>query len=65
MIIDKYLNKEVIIEEKRYQVASTIQLKGMNNNRLEGMITNFDENFIELDNNCLINLKHVYRIILK
>lgn len=64
-MLEKYLNKEVIIEEKRYQISSTIQLKGTNNNRIEGIITNIFGDFIELDNNSLINLKHVYRIILK
>lgn len=69
--LEKYLNKQVIIEEKLYQFASTISQSGMAKmavaaqNRIEGIITDFDEDFIELDNNSLISRKHVYRIILK
>ena len=64
-MLEKYLNKEVIIEEKRFELSSTVQLKGMNNNRIEGIMTNYFGDFIELDNNCLINTKYIYRIILK
>ena len=68
--LEKYLNKEVIIEEKLYELPSTITNKPMTTgvhglNKKEGMITDFDEDFIELDNNTLITRKHIYRITLK
>ncbi len=34
-------------------------------NKIEGKITDFDEDFIELDNNQLISRKHIYRSMLK
>ena len=71
-MLEKYLNKEVKIEEKLYNSISTVYATGMGKslsmgmtNIIEGMITDFDEDFIELDNNSLINRKHIYRIILK
>ena len=70
-MLEKYLNKEVIIEEKLYASVSTVvdtagkKINLLAVNRIEGMITDFDENFIELDNNSLINRTHIYRIILK
>ena len=68
-MLEKYLNKEVVIEEKNYQFPSTLHLGRMasvaTQNEITGIITDFDDDFIELDNNSLINRKHIYRIILK
>ena len=70
-MLEKYLNKEVIIEEKLYQYSSTISELGMakmsiaTQNRTEGTITAIDENFVELDNTMLISRKFIYRIIIK
>lgn len=70
-MLEKYLNKEVIIEEKLYQYASTISNEGMAKmtlacqNRISGVVTAIDNNFIELDNNSMINLNYIYRIRLK
>jgi len=70
-MLEKYLNKEVVIEEKLYQYASTISQSGMakmsiaTQNQISGIVTAMDDEFIELDNNMLITRKHIYRIILK
>ena len=66
----KYLNKEVVIEEKNYQSPSTFEIGGKAvggalYNKIEGIITDFDADFIELDNTMLISRKFVYRIRLK
>ena len=70
-MLEKFLNKNVIIEEKLYQFSSTISKTGMGSmtlaaqNQIEGIITAFDENFIELDNNSIINRNFIYKITLK
>lgn len=70
-MLEKYLNKEVIVEEKLYQYSSTISQSKMaqmaigTQNRTEGILTAIDDNFIELDHNQLIARNHIYRIILK
>ena len=68
-MLEKYLNKEVIIEEKLYEYPSINgygkMVSAIEKNRIEGIITDIQGNFIELDNNSLINIKHIYRIILK
>lgn len=67
--IEKYLNKQVIIEEKNYQYPSTAHIGGFGGlatqNEIEGIITDFDTDFIELDNTMLISRKFIYRIRLK
>ncbi len=71
--LEKYLNKEVTVEEKLYQSLSTVKDTSLGRintnmgtiNRLDGILTDFDEDFIELDNKMLIARKHIYRIILK
>ena len=71
MLLEKCLNKEVIVEEKLYQYASTIsqykiaQMSIGIQNRIEGTLTAIDDEFIELDHNQLIARKHIYRITLK
>lgn len=70
-MLEKFLNREVIIEEKLYQYASTISESPMarmavaTQNRVSGTITAIDENFIELDHTSLIARKFIYRIIMK
>ena len=70
-MLEKYLNKEVIIEEKLYQYASTISGTGMarmavaTQNRITGTITAIDDNFVELDHTELIARQFIYRIIMK
>lgn len=70
-MLEKYLNKEIIVEEKLFNSASTISEYGMSRmspsvqNRIYGVLTGYDEDFIELDNNSLIERNHIYRIRLK
>jgi len=70
-VLEKYLNKQIIVEEKLFHSASTISENGMARmafavqNRICGILTGFDDNFIELDNSSLIERKYIYRIILK
>lgn len=70
-MLEKYLNKEVIIEEKQYNSISTISQMKMSKNaigvlcRVEGIITAIDDEFVEVDNKMLIARKFIYRIILK
>ena len=67
--LEKYLNKQVVIEEKNYQYPSTIHMGRMagvvTQNETEGTTTAFDEDFVELDNTMLISRKFIYRIRLK
>lgn len=70
-MLEKYLNKQIIVEEKLFHSASTISENGMARmavavqNRIYGVLTGYDERFIELDNNSLIERNYIYRIILK
>ena len=68
-MLEKYLNKEVIIEEKNYQFPSTVHVGHMTGlatqNEIEGTITAIDDEFIEIDNKMIIARKFIYRIILK
>ena len=73
-MLEDYLNKEVVVEEKLYNTASTIYTtsdfaknlssKGMTN-VVEGILTNISNDYIELNNKMLITKKHIYRITLK
>ena len=67
-MLEKYLNKEVIIEEKLYNIQSTRKedkwfLETLN--KISGTITAIDEDFVELDNTSLISRKFIYRISMK
>ena len=70
-MLEKYLNKEVIIEEKLFNLSSTISRSGMakmtlgTQNQISGLLTAMDDEFVELDNNILVARKYIYRIILK
>lgn len=70
-MLEKYLNKEIIVEEKLFNSASTVSECGISRmspalrNRIYGILTGYDEDFIELDNNSLIERNHIYRIRLK
>ena len=74
-MLENYLNKNVAIEEKLFHLPSAISEKTKNEmphavkvnqvNTIEGIITDFDENYIELDNKMLIARKFIYRITLK
>ena len=72
-MLEKYLNKEVIIEEKLYNASSTVYTEsgfaqrmsmGMTN-VTEGILTAIENEYIELDNKMLIARKFIYRITLK
>jgi len=71
-MLEKYLNKQVIVEEKLYNHSSTAYsssgfAKSLSmgvTNSIEGTLTDIDDDFVELDNNSLILKKHIYRIIL-
>lgn len=68
-MLEKFLNKEVVIEEKIYNGPSTLYVNKMAGivfqNKVEGIITAIDDEFVELDNNSLIARKFIYRITLK
>ena len=72
-ILEKYLNKEVIIEEKLYNSSSTVYTESNYAKRMsmgmtnitEGILTSIEDDYIELDNKMLIARKFIYRIILK
>lgn len=72
-MLEKYLNKQVIIEEKLYNSSSTVYATSNfaknfsmgTTNITEGVLTGIENDFIELDNNTLILKKHIYRIKLK
>lgn len=58
-MLDKYIGKSVEIYEKMYNGISLLKMRG---NKITGMVTAIDNNFIELDNKILINIKHIYVI---
>ena len=67
-MLEKYLNKNVIIEEKLYGdlISTMASERGIYTKyRIEGIITAIDDEFIELDNKMIIARKFIYRIILK
>jgi len=68
-MLEKYLNKEVIIEEKLYKYPSTLLFRrtgpDITQNKVEGTITAIDDEFVEVDNRMLISRKFIYRITLK
>ena len=61
-MLDKYLNKQVVIEEKKYGYKSGACDSNVST---EGIITAIDDDFIELNNNVLIARKFIYKIIIK
>ena len=71
-MLEKYLNKQVIVEEKLYNHSSTAYsssgfTKSLSmgvTNSIEGTLTDISDDFIELDNSSLILKKHIYRITL-
>ena len=72
-MLEKYLNKQVIIEEKLYTSLSTVYARSnfAKNfsmgiiNITEGVLTGIENDFIELNNTSLILKKYIYRIKLK
>ena len=62
--LEKYLNKQVVIREKIYNMRST---EGVvpGHKEIEGILPDFDDEFVELDNKALINRNFIYRISLK
>ena len=71
-MLENYLNKEVIIEEKLYNSSSTVYSTSIGKNLsmgmtniTEGILTNIEDDYIELDNKMLIARKFIYRIKLK
>ena len=66
-MLEKYLNKKVVIEEKQFQFPSTLVGASVTTgmaalNKIEGTITAVDAEFVELDNKMLIARKFIYRI---
>jgi len=66
-MLEKYLNKKVVIEEKQFQFSSTLVGKTVTTgmaalNKIEGIITAIDDEFIEIDNKMIIAKKFIYRI---
>lgn len=61
-MLEKFLNKEVKIEEKIYNAPSTHL---MATNEITGIMTAIYDDFIELDNTSLIAKQFIYRIRLK
>ena len=61
-MLEKYLNKNVVIQEKIYAHESITASKI---STIEGVITAIDDEFVEVDNKMLIARKFIYRIILK
>ena len=62
-LLEKYLNKKVIISEKLYNFSSTLDGTMTNGrNFVKGVITAIDNDYIELDNNSLINAKYISKI---
>ena len=59
-IMNKLLNKKVIISEKCFDGRSSSSYKL---NKSDGTITNiYDNKFIELDNKILIAIDYIYKI---
>lgn len=52
-MLDKFLNKKVKVLYGCYEY---------NKNTEKGTITRIDENFIELDNDTVIAIKHIFKI---
>lgn len=62
-MLEKYINKNVIVIEKTYQGFSSKLLMGNKSlATIKGILTSVDDNFIELDNEKLINRNHIYTI---
>ncbi len=66
-MLEKYLNKKVVIEEKQFQFSSTVVGATVSTgmaalNKIEGIITAIDNEFIEVDNKMIIARKFIYRI---
>lgn len=62
-MLDEYINKNVKITEKTYHGFSSHLLMGNGKlATLKGILTSVDDNFIELDNEILINRNHIYTI---
>ena len=62
-MLKKYINKKVEITEKHYGGFCTRLMMG--NDKLAttiGTITDVDDKFIEIDNEILININHIFRI---
>ena len=68
-MLEKYLNKNVVIEEKIFGdlcYSNIPDFKGIYSKySIKGIITAIDDEFIEVDNKMLIARKFIYRIILK
>ena len=62
-MLENYINKNVIVTEKTYHGFSSNLIMG---NRslatIKGILTSVNDNFIELDNEILINRNHIYTI---
>lgn len=72
MLFKNYLNKPVVIWEKLYSGPSSMYTKGIGKsfsagttNIDEGVLTGVYDTFIELDNNTLISIDHIYKIKLQ
>ena len=68
-MLEKYLNKNVVIDEKVFGdlcFSNITDFKGIYSKySIEGIITAIDDEFIEVDNKMLIAKKYIYKISLK
>ena len=71
-MFEKYLNKPVVVMEKLYSGPSSVYTRGLGarmsagvSNIDEGILTGVNDKFIELNNNTLILIDHIYKISLQ
>ncbi len=64
-MLEKYINKNVIVTEKTYYGFSSKLIMGNKSlATIKGILTSVDDNYIELDNEILINRNHIYTIMI-
>ena len=62
-MLENYINKNVIVTEKTYRGFSSHLVMGNKSlATIKGILTSVNDNFIELDNEILINRNHIYTI---
>ena len=59
--MNNYLNKQVCVYEKTIYATKTIA----KHTKYEGVLTSFNDEFIELDNKLIIFKKYIFSIELK
>ena len=64
-MLEKFKNKKVLICIADYAAAIDFKKQGRSyasSRQREGIVTNLDENFIELDNDQIISIKYITSI---